>query len=153
MLLVLCRFCGGIRRWSSCLRLDSPVCDRGGHKHAEQGRAHHHQPQAQLPGWKHPTQSLDRHFGPLRRHLFQYSLLRYWTSRVEELTNFPTDSYHEVVGPDLSCHELVESDFKNPELVGSDRSWLFRSEIFCAYFVLPEERVCPKSTFFGQQKS
>ena len=32
------------------------------------------------------------------------------TTRVEELTQFPTDPYHEVVGSDLNNHELVGSD-------------------------------------------
>ncbi len=62
---------------------------------------------------------------------------------VDELTRFPIDPYHELVGCDFSCHESV----------GFDRSFLFKSDTFCAYSVLPEKRTCPTSTFFCLKKS
>ena len=40
-----------------------------------------------------------------------YSLFGFlFSSWVEGLTNFPTDSYHELVGSDLTNHEFIESD-------------------------------------------
>ncbi len=72
-------------------------------------------------------------------------------TRVEEFTHYPTNPYHELVGSDLSSHESVASDSTNHDMVGSDRSLLLKSEKCCAFFMHPEQRFCPKSTFLSNR--